>query len=256
VPAGATVPAPTNAGAVLAAKAAEPEKPGMLQKLNPANLFRGKQPKPTTTLPSKNSPGRAATNSVVAVASAAPPAPPATPPIPPRPPIARYAYQSPAKPPPGRRAEAQVSFARALEAHRAGKTPEALADYREATRLDPSFFEAHYNLGLAAYQTGQTMSALAAYEMALAVDPGSVSARYNFALALQQGQFHRDAARELEGVLAARPQEVRAHLTLANLYAQQLFDYPKAKAHYREVLRLEPQHPEAPAIRYWLTTHP
>ena len=65
-----------------------------------------------------------------------------------------------------------------------------------------------------------------------------------------------DAADELKKILVAHPAEVRAHLTLANLYAQTLRDAAAARSHYLKVLELEPSHPQASEIRFWLSANP
>ena len=97
---------------------------------------------------------------------------------------------------------------------------------------------------------------LFAGETALALKPESVEARYNFALALKRGNYFLDAAVELEKLLAAKPNEADAHLALGNLCAEQLRQPAKARAHYLKVLELNPAHPRATAIRFWLKAHP
>ena len=164
----------------------------------------------------------------------------------------RYAYRSPAKPAPGDRAQAQRAFDEGLRAQSVNRPSEALQAYRRATRLDPAFFEADYNLGLVATEARNWPAALAAYEEALAIKPDSPSARYNFALVLRQANYVADAVNELERLLAGHPNETRAHLALANLYAQQLHQPAKARAHYEKVLELDPGLPQAAAIRDWL----
>ena len=133
---------------------------------------------------------------------------------------------------------------------------DALQTYRSAVKADPSFFDAHYNLGVGAYEAGDLPQCLSAYQDALAVNPLSVKARFNFAVALQKADYPADAANELEKLLAANPGEARAHFALANLYAQQLGQPAKGRAHYLRLLELEPQHPQATAIRYWLEANP
>jgi tetratricopeptide (TPR) repeat protein len=97
---------------------------------------------------------------------------------------------------------------------------------------------------------------LSAYERALSIKPTDANARFNFALALQKAGHPRDAANELETLLAAQPDEARAHLSLANLYAQELGQPARARPHYLQVLELQPRHPQAAAIRQWLNSHP
>jgi tetratricopeptide (TPR) repeat protein len=147
-------------------------------------------------------------------------------------------------------------FAPALQAHQANRLPEAIQGYRQALALDPAYYEASYNLGLALSASGNPSAALAAYETALAIQPSSIDARYNFALTLRQAGFLVDAVDEFEKVLAASPNDTRSHLALGNLYAQQLRQPAKARVHYRKLLEIDPRHPQANAIRNWLALNP
>lgn len=170
--------------------------------------------------------------------------------------IARYHYLSPLKPSAGDRSKAQPYFAEAFNAHHERRLGAAIEAYREAIKLDPAFFDAQFDLGLAAFEVKDWQQSLTAYEYALAIDPTSVNARYNFALALEGAAYFRDAANELEKLLAARPEETKAHFTLAKLYAERLAQNALAREHYQRVLKLDPRYPEALAIRYWLAAHP
>ena len=109
---------------------------------------------------------------------------------------------------------------------------------------------------MAAYEAGDLSQCLLAYEYALAINPVSMKARFNFAVALQKAHYPSDAANELEKMLAHNPSEARAHFALANLYSQQLGEPAKAREHYLRLLELEPQHPQATAVRYWLEANP
>ena len=232
------------------AATAVPEKKTIFQKMNPINLFR-KKPKTVAS--------RGATETAVAVPetkSAELEIRDGVTPLPPKPAWQRYKYNSPPRPVTGRRAEAEGFFVAGVKAQREGRLPEAMAAYRQAVKRDPGFAEAYYNLGLAGYESGDLSASLSAYELALAADPASLNARYNFSLALQKGNYPQDAAAELEKLLQTYPGETRAHLSLANLYAQQLYDFRAARLHYGKVLELEPNHREAVNIRYWLAAHP
>lgn len=225
---------------------------GFFQRINPLNLFRS-EPKPNagvTPLSSgpegsarENDAPRSKTNDAAAVASAAPQIP-------------RYSYRSPPKPAPGNRRDAERLFAQGVQAQRASRPAEAMQAYRQAAQVDPAYFEAYYNLGLAAAESGSSQQSLAAYENALAVRPDSSDARYNFALVLKQSGYLLDAANELERVCLEAPKDPRAHLAVGNLYAQQLQKPAKAREHYLKVLEAEPRHPEATAIRFWLSSNP
>jgi tetratricopeptide (TPR) repeat protein len=250
-----SVPASSEAGAQATvpaerSNAASAEKPGFLERINPANLFRGepKTPTPVTPLPSHGTPSPEPTpaatdftDAALAVTDAA---------------SSRYLYKSPPAPTPGDRPSAERSFAQGVEAQEAKKPADAEQAYRSAVQFDPSYFEAQFNLALAATEAGHIPVALSAYEYALAIRQDSADARYNFAIVLKQSNHLTDAANELQKLVARHPNETRAHLALGNLYARQLNQPAKARVHYQKVLDADPRHPQAAAIRYWLSGNP
>jgi len=170
--------------------------------------------------------------------------------------VPRYNYLSPAAPTAGSRVEADKDFKRALRAQKSGNRVQAIADYQAAVRNDPSYYDAYYNLGLAALENGEAALSLWAYEIALALKADSEDGRYNFALALKAGGYWLDAVEELKKILASTPSSARAHLSLANLYSQQLQKPQSAREHYERLVELNPRHPEAAKIRLWLATNP
>lgn len=224
--------------------AAKPRR-SLLQTLNPANLFRGDAEQQPGASPGSASAGGAAKPAPAVVKEAEASLP-----------ELRYRYRDPSKPTPGNQVEADRALAQGVQAHNAQNLQGAAQAYRKATEADPSYFEAQYNLGLASAALGNTDAALNAYEDALAILPTSTDARYNFALALRQGGYWRDAANELERILAQHPNEIRARLALGNLYAKDYKQPAKARPHYAKVLELEPKHPQASALRFWLSAHP
>lgn len=231
-------------------------KKNVLQRLNPLKLLTRdrKQPAPASSTPTPESlpaavtatPGPSANRTSLKASS----------PTPASRRFARYPYKNPPRPSPGDRAEAERAFAQGVQAQQANRLPEAIQAYRRAIQLDGTFFDACYNLGLAATQAGNHSLALYAYEQALAARPESLDARYNLALVLRQTGYPLDAVEELERVLAKYPNESRAHVTLGNIYAQQLDDPARARQHYLKALEADPRNPQAGAIRYWLADHP
>ncbi|MBC8094832.1 MAG: tetratricopeptide repeat protein [Akkermansiaceae bacterium] len=218
-------------------------KPGFLRQLNPLKLFRhdATNSRPASTTPLPNSAERSVTSPERAVGPVAA--------------FPRYKYRHPSKPAAGNASAAEGAFLQASRAQQAGRLAEAIKSYNEAVQLDPAYFEAHYNLGLAATANGNLSQALTAYETALAIRPDSLDARHNFAVALRLGNYISDSVRELENLLAKYPNEARSHVVLGNLYAQQLRQPAKAKEHYVKALELDPRHPQAANIRYWLASH-
>ena len=154
------------------------------------------------------------------------------------------------------RKSAEQALATGQQLQRSGKLAEALQSYKRATQLDESYFEAQYCLGLAAFESRSFKAASSAWEKAVELRPDSADARYNFALTLKAEGRRQEAADELEKLLALHPDEARGHLTLGNLYAEQLGDVSRARKHYGQVLRLDPRNPQAQAIRYWMVANP
>ena len=251
---GSTVasPVPTRAKTVAADAAGEgPSAP--TRELDPTLLVRARSQAGSASVPTASGGKEASTNPEPAISAPKPPAPvvgstPST--------AARYRYQSPGVPKAGDRTQAERSVAEGLRLQERYQVKEAIEKYREAIRADPSSFDAYYNLGVAAFDVGDLPQALLAYENALAVDAASKKARFNLALALERAGYPRDAAQELERLVADHPTEARAQFNLAHLYADKLSEPQRAKAAYSRVLELDPQHPQATAIRYWLEANP
>lgn len=258
-------PAATKPSASVKSQPEQPGgKPGIMHELNPLNWFHSTPEEPKVTLlplPNSNNhnvnpaPEPAASKPATVAPAPAPPKPvhivqPAPPSFP------RYLYLSPSKPKSGNRQTATRAFAQAQQFEQDERFSDALDSYREAARMDPGWFEAQYNCGVMAYRLRNFSQSLGACEMALAIRPGSTDARYNFALALKAAGYVTDAMNELEKVLASNPNDARAHLTLGNIYARQLHDLTKARAHYLKVLQLDPRNPQATDIRFWLSANP
>ncbi len=225
----------------------KPTKRTFLQSINPLNLFHGQDGATGQTVPS-------ATNAV-ATSRASPGANPATESVLSRT-APRYKYTVLSVPASGNRTEAERVFSRGLQAQTGRRYAQAIEAYQEAVRLDPAFYEARYNLGLAYSRQNNSSAALPCYERALVIRPDSADARYNFALLLMESHFTLDAISEFEKGIAGHPTEARSHLALGNIYAQDLRQPAKAKVHYRRVIEIDPHHPQASAIAVWLKANP
>ena len=256
-PTPAADPAPAVESPVLSerprAARPEPAKPKTIwHRANPVNWFRD------DPVPPPRAAVAAATLPLPDNSAGSQPTVPAPKPKPkpPKPEVARYASRSPADLSPGNRADADVQFAAAVAAHDHRELGSAIALYQRTVELDPSYFSAYYNQGLAALDAGDTSRALLAGECATRLNPNSIAALRLFASALQRGNYPADAAEQLERVVAAEPADARAHLALAGLYARSLGEPEKARPHYERVLALDPQNSQAGAIRVWLAENP
>lgn len=245
-----------------------PKKPGLLSRMNPVRWFGGgKEEEPRRGAATIPLPGAGTTTGATAsplvskpVVPAIHPPPavretPAAPAAAPKPVVPRYKRLNPAAPTAGDRAAAETPFNMALEAHRKAQWRDAIEGYSRAVSADPSFYEAQHNLALASLNGGDITRALVAGETAIAIR-AEPEARYNLALILQRAGFPLDAADELESLIKSNDDHLGAHFLLGNLWAQDLNDPAQARPHYRKVLELDPNHPQAVSIRYWLAAHP
>ncbi len=229
---------PADEPPLLAPRKAPEERPGLLERINPATWFR------------RDEPGRSAPPPRIYARAVPNPSEEAAQPE--RPSGPRYPYRRDLTFPQGNRVEAERVFSQAAEAHQQNRLATAVELYQRAIAEDPSYFEARYNLGLAAYQSRDLPLALGASEEAVALRGSAPNARYNFAVVLREANYFEDAVRELNQVLTVTPGDARAHLAAANILAEQLGQPAEALRHYRRVLELEPNHPEAARIRAWM----
>jgi Flp pilus assembly protein TadD len=89
----------------------------------------------------------------------------------------------PPSPPPPARAEAEAHDRSGVALGDTGQTAAALAEFREAVRLDPHLASARFHLGLALERLGQPAAAIPEYEHALGLEPDMVEARFGLASA-------------------------------------------------------------------------
>jgi tetratricopeptide (TPR) repeat protein len=211
-------------------KPPEERKTSLVQKLNPLNWFSGKSKKTDATetvIPSEAGSGD------------------------------HYTYPLPVTPIPGDRKLAERLTSAGRQAEHQSNRAEAMRDYQEAMKADPTYFEAGLALGLAAIDVKDYPTALDALGQALTVQANSADARYAFAWVLGKQGYYRDAANELGRLLSAHPREVRARLLLGNFYSDNLGQPKLARDQYVRALDLiDPQSSQAAVIRAWLDQHP
>jgi len=125
-----------------------------------------------------------------------------------------------------------------------GRTPEAIAHYREALRIAPDYGEVHYNLGLALQATGQLQAAVDHYQQSLGFKPRAADAHNNLANALHALGRTSEAIALYREALRIDPGYAQAHYNLG--YALQTAGrIQEAVDHYRQALRLDPEMAEA-----------
>ena len=128
----------------------------------------------------------------------------------------------------------------ALQHHRAGRTDQAIAAYREALALAPdlaTLAEAHNNLAIALRETGQLEAAVAAYRRTLELKPNFAGAWNNLGNVLIQTKQFDGAIEALQRAIAINPNLVEAHNNLGGALRKQ-GRLDEAIAAYRQAISL------------------
>lgn len=122
---------------------------------------------------------------------------------------------------------------------RAGKLPDAIAQYRAAEKLDPGNFDVHFQLARALLRSGHAAGAEPEFRQALSARPASAEARLGLAQSLLQQKKVPAAATEFAAYVHDRPADRDARLEYAALLAQS-GSYDQALAQLDQAAILSP----------------
>jgi tetratricopeptide (TPR) repeat protein len=125
-----------------------------------------------------------------------------------------------------------------------GKLDEAVAQFKEAVKLNPEDEDAHYNLALAFARKENRDAAKKEYLEALRIYPDYAEAHNNLGnLLVSEGKF-TEAVEHFQATLKISPENASAHNNLGNALARQ-GKVNEAIASFSEALRLKPDYIEA-----------
>jgi tetratricopeptide (TPR) repeat protein/SAM-dependent methyltransferase len=125
-----------------------------------------------------------------------------------------------------------------------GRIDEAIAEFREAMRLQPALIGARYNLAMALEAAGRPDEALREYDEVLRLNSGYVEALNNRGgLLLSLGRTE-EAIQSYRRAVECRPRAAKLHYNLANALSHAA-RYDAAADEYREAIRLDPMSAEA-----------
>jgi protein O-mannosyl-transferase len=125
-----------------------------------------------------------------------------------------------------------------------GKTDEAIAHYRQAIELRPTYAEAHYNLGRLLAQRGDLDDAVTHYEKALEINPADAEAQNNLGVTLFGSGRLDEAIAHYQNALKIRPDYAEASCNLASALVSK-GDLDGAIGHFSACLALSPNQAEA-----------
>jgi tetratricopeptide (TPR) repeat protein len=128
--------------------------------------------------------------------------------------------------------------------YKRGELSEAMAQSREALRLDPEFAEASNNLGATLMKLGRPEEAIGHYEQALKVEPNYAEANSNMGVALYRMGRVEEAMDYYVEAVRINPFSAEAHNNLGTVYHVQGMQ-EQAIAHYSTALEILPDFAEA-----------
>jgi len=123
---------------------------------------------------------------------------------------------------------------------RGGNHEKAIEIYKETIRIQPDFYDAHTNLGIAYFETGRIDDAIAEYSQALLVKPdyiGGEEAHINFVNALKRKGLSAQSINLYKQVVERLPENPIHHSTLGYLYEEAKM-YDAAAREYEVTLSL------------------
>jgi spermidine synthase len=128
-----------------------------------------------------------------------------------------------------------------------GMLSEAAASYRHSLRIKPDYAIAYANLGDVLRKQGMLPEAADSYRHSLRLQPGDALTHLKFGdLLKEQGKFDRAKASYLRALLID-PNDAQSHFDVAVLAEPHT-----AIEHFREALRLNPNHASAANNLAWL----
>jgi tetratricopeptide (TPR) repeat protein len=124
----------------------------------------------------------------------------------------------------------------------AGRVSDAVPHFQEAVRLNPTYAEAHNNLGAGLMNTARNSEAITQFEAALRIKPDFADAQFNLGLALSKVPGRAaEAIQHYREAIRLNPEHDEAHGNLAVLLVSSGHN-EEAVAHLETALRLHPDY--------------
>jgi serine/threonine-protein kinase len=124
--------------------------------------------------------------------------------------------------------------------HNNGRIEDATALLRKAVEIDPSFVNAHYDLGILYWQTGQHEEAAKAFRAVTQLTPRDAYAHQHLGLELAMTGRPAEAIDELKAAIALRPSEYPLHMDLGAMLRSQ-GRLEEAADSFRQATTIKPQ---------------
>ena len=139
--------------------------------------------------------------------------------------------------------DAVTHYDLALALKYSGTPAQAVLEFQSALKLKPKWAEAHYGLGAAYFDLHDAAAAIKELKIAVTLEPANVEAHRLLARIYSKQNDAQDAVRELRSALAAKPSaELYLDLGLAEA---QLGNADAAARELRRALQLDPRYANA-----------
>ncbi len=127
----------------------------------------------------------------------------------------------------------------------AGNRQQALADYRQATALDPEhYYSAYYNLGVAESGFGQWDNAIRSYSRAIALYPQYPAAYAGLGIAYASNNMQAEALQAFAKAIELNPNDAQHHFNRGNVYMTSR-QWTPALEDYSRAVSLNPAYVDA-----------
>jgi tetratricopeptide (TPR) repeat protein len=130
-----------------------------------------------------------------------------------------------------------------------GRSAEAAEEFKQALRVKPDNAEVRCNLGTAYNSMKQYDDAIEQFRQALQIKPDSAEALNNLGKAYKDKGEYDQAIRIFNKTIETHPGLAIPHLNIAIIYLYQKNDREKALYHFERALQVEPNLPQAAAVR-------
>ncbi|MBI1869751.1 MAG: tetratricopeptide repeat protein [Chlamydiae bacterium] len=151
-------------------------------------------------------------------------------------------------------AQAMRYFKQAVSDQSKGENAQAILEYQKSLALNPSYVNAHYNLGILYKWNGENDKAIHEYEEAIKLNPKLEKAYYNMGVLLKEKGSIDEAILAFKKTIQLDARYSDAYLGLGLIYNQNKKDSPQAIGYYKKYLELHPSGSTADKIRAWLNS--
>lgn len=127
---------------------------------------------------------------------------------------------------------------RGMSLMKSGSIEQAIAEFKQATSIDPNFGDAHYNLGMLYHLKAAGENHVDPKDIQGAIPIQSYKKKWTSGL-----EDLRSAANEFKEAIRLQPSAADAHFKLGLIY-DNMGETDKAIAEYREAMKLDPKGPD------------